>query len=110
MNETSTVWHNQLKLTGYKSIGLNNIPFQGIAILTKLNIKVEYLYFPNEDILAIKVYTDLGPVILATAYALPKIYDIPIISLNKLFSYNIPVLFIGDMNAKHHILNNVKTD
>ena len=108
LNETSSVNHNQLKLTGYKSIGIKNIPYHGMAIFIKLNINVEYLHFPNEDLLAIKVQTNLGPIILATTYAPPRNYTIPLLSLNKLFSFNMPVLLIGDMNARHHILNNMK--
>ena len=107
LNETGTVKEKQLKLAGYKSMGIKNIANDGMAIFIKYHFQIEYLHFPNNDLLAVKIFTNLGPIILATAYAPPRHYSLPDISLAKLFSHNCPVLFIGDLNARHYILNNL---
>ena len=64
------------------------------------------MHFRYNDLLGVKVFTILGTFILAIAYSTPRNFTLPI-SLNQLFSHNIPVLSIGDVNARHNALNNV---
>ena len=104
LNETSKVY-GKISIRGYKTIALNNELYDGIAILYKTQLNVEHLYFHNKDLLAIKLFTNFGPIIIATTYAPPRRFTIPIISLNRLFSIQLPILFIADINAKHNILN-----
>ena len=105
MNETGRVYNNNLKLPGYKTTAINTVEYDGIAILSKNELEIEHVFFENNDLLAIRIKSNFGPVIIATTYSPPRRYTLPIVSLNKLFSYEIPILLIADLNAKHPSLN-----
>ena len=106
INESGVTQTHQLKLRGYKGIGLNTDKYYGIAIFIKIELKIEYVYFQLQDMLAIKLFTSMGPILIGTAYSPPKDASIPTISLNHLFSFKIPILFIGDLNGHSLVLNN----
>ena len=106
INESGVTQTHQLKLRGYKGIGLNTDKYYGIAIFIKIELKIEYVYFQLQDMLAIKLFTSMGPILIGTAYSPPKDASIPTISLNHLFSFKIPILFIGDLNGHSLALNN----
>ena len=61
-----------------------------------------------EDCLAIKLLTSMGPLLISTTYCPPKNYSIPIVSLNHLFSHQIPIIFIGDTNSHHPLFGNTR--
>ena len=105
LNETGTIYNNNIKILGYNFIAINNTDKDGIAIIYKKDINIEHVYFENKDILAIKINSNFGPILIATTYSPPRKFTLPIVSLNRLFSFNIPVLLIADLNAKHPILN-----
>ena len=108
INESGITQQNQLKLQGYKGLWLNNLTYYGIAIFYKYSLQIDYLHFKMEDCLAIKIFTSMGPLLISTTYCPPKNYSIPIVSLNHLFSHQIPILFIGDTNCHHPIFHNSK--
>ena len=107
LNETGKVNLNQLKIRGYNSMGKNNIEFHGVAIFIKTNFKFEPIPLKENGIIAIKVLTTMGEIIFCTAYCPPRESSLPIISLNRIFSYNLPTLLIADLNAHHAITDNL---
>ena len=108
LNETGVVEECQLKIQNYTAHGKTTENNHGIVVFVKNDLKFEYMYFSLEDLFSIKLYTNMGTVIIATSYSPPRNYSLPQISLNKLFDHKCPVLFIGDLNCRHHILNNMK--
>ena len=57
--------------------------------------------FQFHSLLAVKIHTLQGPIIITTAYANPDTY-IPFHDFNRLFDRNnIPIFFAGDLNANH---------
>ena len=107
LNETGIVEINQLKLRGYNSMGNNNTNFHGVAIFVKTDFKFEQIVLKDNGILAIKVQTTMGEIIFSTAYSPPRENSLPIVSLNRIFSHNLPTLLIADLNAHHAIVDNL---
>ena len=107
INETGDVKKENLKLRGYRSIGLNNNVYDGIAIFIKYELDFEHVIFKMNDMLGVKIMTTMGPILIATTYSPPRNLSLPLVSLNKLFAYKIPVLFMADINSHHNILNNI---
>ena len=108
LNETGKVDAFQLKIHGYKGFGSNNTDNHGMAIFYKYNMQIEHVTFTDDDLLAIKLITNFGKIIIATAYSPPRIKSLPIIPLNKLFNQSLPILFIGDLNAHSPSFQNSK--
>ena len=106
INETGKVYDNQLKLLGYTSLGKSNTTNHGVAIFVKEKIKYELINTKEEGTLAIKLSTNLGPIIISTIYSPPRNTHIPTITINKIFFYNLPAILIADLNAHHPILDN----
>ena len=107
VNETGIADPLQMKIKGYRGTWLRTHAYDGMAIFFKYDLEVEYLRFKMEDLLAIKVKTSFGPVIISTTYSPPRDSSLPLISLNQLFSHKFPVLFMGDINAHHSVLGNI---
>ena len=106
INETSTQPNDKVSIPGYNSISNSMGQYTGTAILIKNHLLFEIIPLLDTSILAIKLQTNCGPLIVSTAYVPPRIKTLPTIDLNKLFSYNSPVIFFGDINAHHMFLNN----
>lgn len=106
LNETSAV-DNKIKLQGYYVSQICNEQFSGVAILVKNHLQFSLLHAKDNNTLAIKLITTLGPIIIATAYVPPRQNFINTITLNKILDHNLPTLFIADFNAHHHIFNNI---
>ena len=51
VNELGVATPTQLKLLGYRGTWINNVEYDGVAIYTKFNLKVEHVYFKLNDIL-----------------------------------------------------------
>lgn len=77
----------------------------GVAIAIKRNIQHNIMDDLEEDYLAAKVMTNLGPLIIASGYQPPRLPHIPNHTLLRIFRNQYPVLFAGDLNARHHTLN-----
>ena len=76
--------------------------FSGVAIFIKHHINSHFIDFSiNNNVLALKIYTSLGPLIIATSYSPPRFNSIPTIEINKLLNFNLPFLIISDFNARH---------
>ena len=50
INETGEVKPENLKLRGYRSLGINNRAFDGIAIFIKYNLSFENVIFKMNDL------------------------------------------------------------
>ena len=106
INETGQANPSQITLQGYESISANNTPYDGVAILIKNNINYQPIHLLEDSILAIKILTSFGHIVIATAYSPPRYPSIPSISINKIFSLNLPTLLIADLNAHHPLFDN----
>ena len=106
LNETGINNEDRIKLYGYRAIEKNIEAFSGVAILIKNHIEYQEIYLKETNILAIKMSTTFGPIIISTAYVPPRIQTLPRLSLQKLLNFNLPTLFIGDLNAHHPFFNN----
>lgn len=77
----------------------------GVAIAIKRNIDHQIIDDMEEDFLALKIMTSLGPLIIATGYLPPRHPIIPINNFLRLFRNQHPVLLAGDLNARHQALD-----
>ena len=108
INETGEVPNNNLKLYGYRSITKSLGTFSGVAILIKYNIKYSEIPTTDQNTLAIRILTTIGPIIICTSYIPPRLPTLPILQYNKILSYNLPTVFISDINAHHPFLHNTR--
>ena len=60
--------------------------------------------------MACKIQTNIGPVIIATAYIPPRRPIIPRANFDELKTYNWPVFVLGDFNANHRQLGDRQTN
>ena len=105
VNELGTC--NNMRLSGYSGIYKNLQPFSGVAIFISNSFQYTELHINDINTLAIKLYTNFGPIIISTSYIPPRIDNIPMIDMNKILNHNLPTIFIGDYNAKHPCLQNI---
>ena len=73
----------------------------GVAIAVKPNIKHTVINNFTEGLIAVKIYTDQGPLILATIYLPPRRPYVPVADILSLLRHNIPIYLMGDFNARH---------
>ena len=108
LNETGKAETHNLKIQGYQGFGKNNVENHGIAIFIRNNTyRYEQIILKDEGVAAIKIKSTMGDIIIGTAYCPPREKNLPTISLNKIFSYNCPTLFIGDLNSHHEHFHNL---
>lgn len=97
----------RIKLFNYSIYQKNfqNEHHAGVAIAIKRTIQHVIIDDLEEDYLAVKISTSLGPLIIATGYQPPRLPHIPNNNMLRLFRNQHPVIFAGDLNARHQILN-----
>lgn len=78
----------------------------GVAIAIKRNVNYVLIDDFEDEVIAAKVMTTLGDVIIATTYLLPRRNYLPAPDILKLMNYNCPVYILGDFNAHHHVFGN----
>ena len=76
----------------------------GVAVAIKKGIAYNIIDDFQEDVLAIKVETNKGPVIVATCYDPPRRAYFPTEDISRLHRKTIPVYFLGDLNVRHRFL------
>ena len=108
INETGSIEMEKIKIPGFNAFGENNNENDGVIIYVKKGLQYEHIYLTEDSIIAIKIKTCMGPIIVATAYSPPRKFSLPTLSLCKLFSFELPTLVIADLNAHHPVLNNAK--
>ena len=108
INETGDVPDNNLKLFGYRSITKSLGAYSGVATLIRYNIKYTEISTIDKNTLAVRIPATLGPIIICTSYIPPRLQTLPILQYNKILSYNLPTIFISDLNAHHPFLHNTR--
>ena len=106
INEHSITTNKNLKIFNYKVFQSNkqNERNRGTAIAIKNNIHpILHDYF-HSDLLAITIDTTHGPLTIATHYNPPRDNYLNYIDFHSLFKIPGQIIFIGDLNAKHHVL------
>ena len=101
MNSTSVINENKIKIYSYNIIQKNflNERSAGIAIAIGKNIKYRTLDDFVDDILGIELRTSKGPIVILTNYSPPRRIYVPIGELENVLQKNVPVYFVGDINA-----------
>ena len=103
---------NWVKLMGYISYGVNvdQENSAGVALAIKNTIKHEKIEIPfGSDMVAVRVLTTNGPIIIATAYIPPR-RTVHFPDFHKLFNRREPVYFLGDCNAQHQHFGYSRSD
>lgn len=75
----------------------------GVAIAIKQNLKHKLIDDFTDEILAIKIDTTIGEIIIATLYLPPRRPYLPAYDLIRLANFNRPTYILGDFNARHRI-------
>ena len=108
LNETSTNEFTKVSIPGYLTYQLSQGHHSGVSLSVKQNIKHNFIYLKSDNILAIKIQTILGDLVISTAYVPPREPNLPTIDLHHIFNFNCPVLLLADLNAVHPFLLNCK--
>ena len=106
LNETGLPALDIPNIQGYTSLSKSNGRYTGAAILIKHSLNYEIIPITDENTIAIKLQTELGPLVVATSYCAPRQAFIPTTSIYKILSNNLPTLFIGDFNAHSPLFDN----
>lgn len=98
-----TTQDQPIKIPGYTIIKSNNFNrhMDGTAMCIKNNIKYNIIGDFISNLIAIKIETNTGPIIIATDYIPPARLYITLPDYLTLFRRNIPVYLFGDLNANH---------
>ena len=76
--------------------------WSGVAILVKRDIDHHLVNHKfNDDTLAIRVETSLGPIIIGTNYSPPRRRALPKRDLNWFANHSLPTYLLADLNARH---------
>ena len=95
------------KLRGYAGAFKGTEMHSGVAVFVKQQHKHTFIDFDNNDnILATKLYTNLGPLIVATSYTPPRFNTHPTVAFNRILNKNIPTVFLSDFNSTHPYFEN----
>ena len=84
--------------------------FSGACILIRSGLTFYPVPLTNANILAIKLITTLGTIIIATSYIAYRDPIIPTKEIIQLLSHNLPTLIMGDFNAHHPMFGNSPTN
>ena len=101
LNEISITDTTVPKITGYRSLYTCNSNHSGVAIFIKNHLISHFIEYETDQVLAVKIRTSLGNIIIATIYTPPRYDSLPTTILNKILNINLPTLFIGDFNSTH---------
>ena len=104
INETGEI--SNIKLQGYTSKSSALGVFLGVCIMIRSGLSFCPVPLMNPNILAIKLITTLGTIIIATAYIACRGPLIPTKEIYKLSSHNLPTVIMDDFNAHHPMFGN----
>ena len=112
LNATSLIDGNKVKIFNYNIYEKNyqNERHAGIAIAIRKDIDHQILDDFQDDIMAVKIETTKGQLIIATYYSPPRRNYMPIGEIKRLFQRNVPVYLMGDLNAHHQALGHNYAD
>ncbi len=108
LNSTGIKDTEQVKIFGYNTYRINseNTLHDGSAILIKNTIRHFITDDFDTDILQVTINTNTGPVNIATTYLPPRRPYLPFPDFHRLATQNTSTYIIGDLNARHTILDN----
>lgn len=101
LNETSLDLNCKINLPGFNSICKSFGPNTGTAILVNNSLSFESIPLNDPFSLAVKLFTDIGPIIICTSYVPPRIKLLPFTTISKVLNLHLPVLIMSDFNAHH---------
>ena len=106
LNSTGVLDPDRIKIFGYNIHSKNKYQERqsGIAIAVRKNIIHQLLDDFIEDVLAIKVSTRRGDIIIGTTYLPPRRPMLPEADILKLLQKTIPVYILADFNGAHRAL------
>ena len=112
LNETSTTDAMTLEIYNYNVFKSNklNEPNRGTAIAIRQDLRPRLDDNYHSDLLAITIETTQGPITIATNYIPPRDAYINYIDFHRLFRQSHPIIFLGDLNAKHRHLGHGTTN
>ena len=108
VNETGIVPGDRIKLQGFRAVWSSLVANSGVAILVRTHIPFSEIPLRDDNTLAVRVMTGIGPMIICTAYIPPRLPALPIVALNRVLNYNIPTIIAGDFNVHHPFLFNAR--
>ena len=88
---------------------LSNQARGGAALAIKRSFKHRTINNLSNKTVACKIHTNIGPVIIATAYIPPRRLIIVRSDLDILKTHNCSVYALGDFNGKHRKLGHIQT-
>ena len=89
------------KIYGYSCLFKCDTRYSGVAIFVRQTFNHTFVEFKNPNILAVKLFTNTGPIFIVTSYTPPRHNTIPTIEINHILNKNIPTVILSDFNAKH---------
>ena len=104
INEIGDV--SNIKLQGYTSMSSALGLFLGVGILIRSGLIFYSIPLTSDNILAIKLITTIGTIIIASAYIAYRDPFIPTKEIFQLLSHNLSNLIMGDFNAHHPMFGN----
>ena len=106
LNSTGIKENERIKIFNYNVYQKNkyNEDNAGVAIAIKRDSIHQVLDDFEEDVLAVKIDTTKGLIIVSTAYRPPRVVDFPLADVLKLLRKNMPVYILADLNARHRTL------
>lgn len=105
INEHSCTNKEPIKIFNYNvhKTNINNEPYAGCAIATRIGLPIKLIDGFNTDFLAIEINTAQGAIVVATSYSPPRMDYLDTIDFHRILSRKQPVYFIGDINARHRL-------
>ena len=106
LNATGMKEKDRIKLFNYNVYQRNREDENnaGVAIAIRKNIQHQILDDFLDDVLAVRMETLKGPLIIATAYRPPRRDAFPMEDVLKLLRGNTPTYIIADLNARHRCI------
>ena len=103
---------SRLKIPGYRvhQTNLSNERHDGVAIAVKSRLRHRVDDDFISETLAVEIDTSDGPVAVATSYLPPRRPYLPHPDFLRLFRRRLPLLFAGDLNARHPDLGTRSTN
>ena len=77
----------------------------GVGIAVKSDIAHVVIDDFREEVMAVRLDTPLGPIVIATAYLPPRRAYVPYPDFLRLSRMRMPVYFVGDCNGHHRLFN-----
>lgn len=102
LSETGMNDENRIKIFGYHTLQKNSTSevYDGVAIAIKNGIRYKEGTEMDESYLSVVIQTEMGETLIAVGYQPPRRNYLPMHNFISLFNRNIPVILMGDLNAR----------